>query len=91
MARLKGINKVRDIAFSKVRHLWDESGYSDQLTPAEFLHLVDAGASSLMYHHKALKDKKAGIGGRRIYRWIWTKNFSRSYWDWRIPRLGEGG
>lgn len=89
----KGREKVRDIAFSKAMHIMEGFGYSDELTPVEFLHIIHAGAeSSPAYSYgRALHKKQEGVSGRTVYWWKWTKTFSNAYWEWRTPRLGKGG
>lgn len=88
----KGREKVRDIAFSKALHVKEGLGYSNELTPVEFLHLAAAGAGAVYsYYDKAFGNKKLGIGNRSVYYWKWTKTFSNAYWEWRTPRLGKGG
>ena len=84
----KGREKVRDIAFSKVSKI-GQSGYSPYLTAQEFLaivqeHTIGCGMSRFF----ALRRKRAGIGGRGVFWWEWTKAFNTSYQDW-LKRNGK--
>ena len=92
MAKKKnGIDKVRDIAFSKVEHCWNGKGYSNRLTPQEFKFLEKEGAINSAGDSWVDYCIERGISRKGIYWWEWTKKFSEAYWDWRTPRLGKGG